>query len=260
VPGNGISKVAKRYINNKEFFKALESMYISDLIHEVRITVKMKDTMNLLTFRELSEGEQQLLTVLGLLKFTKESESLFLLDEPDTHLNPAWKLEYLSLIENVVGIFDKSHIIICTHDPLIIGGLLRSQVQIFEKEKNGQIVARPPEIDPKGMGVSALLTSELFGLKTTLDLDTQTKVDRKRGLSLKPVLTPEENKELIDLADELGSLDFTRTIRDPLYDKFVRAMMSRKEFQKPILTPTERREQEKMAREIIDEILAEETK
>ena len=27
--------------------------------------------------------------VLGLLRFTKEDEALFLLDEPDTHLNPA---------------------------------------------------------------------------------------------------------------------------------------------------------------------------
>jgi len=35
-----------------------------------------------------SEGEQQLLLVLGLLKFTAEEEALFLLDEPDTHLNP----------------------------------------------------------------------------------------------------------------------------------------------------------------------------
>ena len=229
VNGQDINNVANKYKTNKEFFKALESTYISELIHEVRITVKMKNSGNPLTFRELSEGEQQLLTVLGLLKFTKESESLFLLDEPDTHLNPAWKLEYLSLIEKVVGNLENSHIIICTHDPLIIGGLLKSQVQIFEKTKKGKMIAHPPEIDPKGMGVAALLTSELFGLKTTLDLDTQEKVDRKRELSLKSHRTPQEEEELADLAAELGSLDFTRTIRDPLYDKFIRAIMSRKE-------------------------------
>lgn len=260
VPGENISKIANKYKNNKEFFKALESTYISELIYEVRITVRMSDSENYLTFSELSEGEQQLLTVLGLLKFTKENESLFLLDEPDTHLNPAWKLGYLSLIENVVGNFENSHVIICTHDPLIIGGLYRSQVQIFEKENGGKIIAHPPEIDPKGMGVAALLTSELFGLKTTLDLDTQEKVDRKRELSLKSDLTPPEKEEMINLANELGPLDFTRTIRDPLYDKFIRAMMSRKEFQKSILTPKERKEQEKIAKEIINEILAEGTK
>ncbi|WP_309148310.1 AAA family ATPase, partial [Pantoea eucalypti] len=72
----------------KDFFKLLESIYFSNLVHEVRIKVKVKNkngTNETLTFRELSEGEQQLLTVLGLLRFTRDDESLFLLDEPDTH-------------------------------------------------------------------------------------------------------------------------------------------------------------------------------
>jgi len=240
----------------REFFKVLESTYISELIHEVRIKVKIKNTGNLLTFNELSEGEQQLLTVLALLKFTKENESLFLLDEPDTHLNPSWKLAYLSLLDQVVGKQDASHIIISTHDPLLIGGLLRSQVQIFDKDiKRGIITTHPPELDPKGMGVAAVLTSELFGLSTTLDLDTQAKVNRKRELSLKQNRTRDEQEEMIKLSNELGSLDFTRTIRDPLYDKFVRAMTLRDEFKKSILTPEERRKQEKIANEIIDDIL-----
>lgn len=256
-----LRQIARKYGNNREFFKVLESTYISDLVHEVQIKVK-KTNGDLLTFKELSEGEQQLLTVLGLMKFTKEEESLFLLDEPDTHLNPAWKLDYLNLLEDVVGEQKTSHFIICTHDPLLIGGLLRSQVQIFEKDlETGKISTSPPDHDPRGMGVAALLTSDLFGLSTTLDLETQRKLDRKRELYLKSLDTEpreEENEEMRRLADELGTLDFTRTIRDPLYNKFVKAMMSRDEFKKPILTPKERKVQEKIARQIIDEILAEE--
>lgn len=256
-----LRKLAQLYGNNREFFKVLESIYISNLIHEVRIKVRKKEIDDLITFKELSEGEQQILTVLGLLKFTKDEESLFLLDEPDTHLNPAWKLDYLNLLEQVVGEHKTSHVLICTHDPLVIGGLLRSQVQIFEKdEKNRKIIAHPPEHDPRGMGVAALLTSELFGLSTTLDLETQKKLDRKRELYLKSERTPDENEEMRKLADELGSLDFTMTVRDPLYDKFVRAIMLREEFQKPVLTPEERKKQEKIAQEIISEILAEEKK
>ncbi len=88
---------AQQYGNNVDFFKQLESTYISDLIEEVRIKVRKTDG-TVITFNELSEGEQQLLMVLGLLKFTRSKESLFLLDEPDTHLNPAWKFDYLNLI------------------------------------------------------------------------------------------------------------------------------------------------------------------
>jgi len=256
-----LKDLAQLYDTNREFFKVLESTYISDLIHEVRIKVRMKSLSDTITFKELSEGEQQLLTVLGLLKFTQDEESLFLLDEPDTHLNPAWTLKYLNLLKDVVGEQETSQIIICTHDPLLIGGLVRSQVQIFEKDdKTGKISTNPPEHDPRGMGVAALLTSELFGLPTTLDIETQKKLDRKRELylqSLKTELTPEENEEMRVLADELGSLDFTKTIRDPYYEKFVRAIMSREEFKKPLLTTEERKKQELIAKEIIDEILEE---
>jgi predicted ATPase len=72
--------------SDADFFKELESTFMSDLIHETRIRVNVRGMDGSLTFRELSEGEQQLLTVVGLLRFTKENESLFLLDEPDTQL------------------------------------------------------------------------------------------------------------------------------------------------------------------------------
>src|SRR5262249_20831235 len=81
----------RRLVGNQppaEFFRDLESTFVSELIDEVRIRVKLSKNEGSVTFRELSEGEQQLLTVLGLLRFTAGEESLFLLDEPDTHLNP----------------------------------------------------------------------------------------------------------------------------------------------------------------------------
>jgi energy-coupling factor transporter ATP-binding protein EcfA2 len=81
-------QLAAGYKSQAEFFKALESLYISDLIEDVRTRVLVRGGSSSLTFRELSEGEQQLLTVLGLLKFTEGNEGLILLDEPDTHLNP----------------------------------------------------------------------------------------------------------------------------------------------------------------------------
>ncbi|MBT2916817.1 AAA family ATPase, partial [Vibrio anguillarum] len=88
---------------------------------EVRIRVKLKKNDGSVTFRELSEGEQQLLTVLGLLRFTAEEESLFLLDEPDTHLNPKWSVDYIDYLNKFVNSGSKgennSHIVLTTHNP-----------------------------------------------------------------------------------------------------------------------------------------------
>jgi predicted ATPase len=86
------------------FFRYAEGAYIGDLIDELRITVKKRDEHGgKVSFTQLSEGELQMLTVLGLVRITREDHCLFLLDEPDTHLNPIWKLRYFDDIEEVVS-------------------------------------------------------------------------------------------------------------------------------------------------------------
>ena len=58
-----------KYKNKIQLFNALESIYLSDLLYDVKIKVEKSDVKGGLSMDELSEGEKQLLTVLGLLKF-----------------------------------------------------------------------------------------------------------------------------------------------------------------------------------------------
>lgn len=257
---DSLRRLASGYKNNVDFFKTLESTYISDLIHELRIQVKKVGMKESLEFSELSEGEQQLLTVLGLLKFTKEEESLFLLDEPDTHLNPAWKLEYIDLLQKVVGENEHSHVLIVTHDPLLVGGLKKEQVQIFFfKDQERHIAVDIPDEDPIGMGVAGLLTSELFGLPAAVDLKTQAKLDRKRELAVKEKLSTDEKLELEGLDAELAKMGFLSAFRDPLYSKFLKAARQYDQLKKPVFTPGERKEQAELARKIVAELKKDET-
>jgi hypothetical protein len=68
--------------------------------------------------------------VLGLLRFTAESESLFLLDESDTHLNPRWAVDYFNYLRAFAGRDDNdhenSHALLATHNPLAIAELIQS--------------------------------------------------------------------------------------------------------------------------------------
>lgn len=220
-----LRKLASFYKSNTDFFKALESTYISDLIHEVRVRVKKKNVSDFITFRELSEGEQQLLTVLGLLKFTKDDESLILLDEPDTHLNPIWKWKYRHYLKDVVQQKESTQIIINTHDPLVIGSLVKEEVRVFRwNPEKKRIVAEEPDVDPKGLGVSGILKSELFGLRTILDEETQGLLDERNKLLFKDSegnLSKEEEIRLQELFEVLNALGFTRTFKDPLYSEFI---------------------------------------
>ncbi|KAF0201279.1 MAG: hypothetical protein FD170_2887 [Bacteroidetes bacterium] len=255
--------ISSLYTSNTEFFKALESTYISKLISEVRIKVKKKDVDGGIIFKELSEGEQQLLTVLGLLKFTKDEDSLILLDEPDTHLNPVWKWKYLEYLESVVNRPESTQIIINTHDPLVIGNLRKEEVRVFKNE-NGKIIVEEPDVDPRGLGVEGILTSELFGLPTIIDSFTNSKFERRNELLLKQQqkeLTDKDKQELNDLFNELDELGISKTFRDPMYQKFIVAFKEKNKIPtKDSYSKDELEEQNKLAFEILKEIEKEESK
>src|SRR5690554_47924 len=264
-----LEKIAKKYGNNAEFFKRLESTYISDLILEVRVKVKKRHVDGEITFKELSEGEQQLLTVLGLLRFTKEEESLILLDEPDTHLNPLWKWKYMNLLEDVVQKPETSQIIMTTHDPLVIGGLTKEEIRIFytEKAKDEEdkeimlVKTMVPDFDPKGLGVAGILTSEFFKLPSTLDERTLEVLDRRNELISKQdkkKLNDAEKYELNQIFQYLNSLGINTTDRDPLYQKFIVAISHRDEFKKEEYSPQDLKKQNDIALQILEELLNEE--
>lgn len=248
----------KMYTDKIPLFNALNSIEISDLLFDVRIKVAKENISGELSMSELSEGEKQLLTVLGMLKFTKDEESLILLDEPDTHLNPMWKWKFLEYLNKVVKRPETTQIIFCTHDPLVIGGLLKEQVRIFQKDKNGKIYIEEPDIDPKGLGVEGILTSELFGLPTTLDEETQSDLNKRNELLLKQhqgSINDLEQAELGSLYTKLDELGFSKTFRDPLYQKFIIAYKERlKDIPIQSYTKEELNAQNKMALDILEEL------
>lgn len=207
-----LQSLAKEYGKDPgALFQALDTMRLSEFIDEgsFRVKVRVKGSNDSIHTRQLSEGEQQLLTVLGLMRFTRDAESLYFLDEPDTHLNPAWGVNYLKHLRTIGGIDKDSHTILATHDPLLVSGLLKNEIRILHRNEKGHIVANKPDESPRGRGVAGVLTSPLFGLESQLDpyslrvlkkiyeISSKAKYPRQqmhleRLRKLVPVLTPDE--------------------------------------------------------------------
>lgn len=257
-----------------QFFRDLESTHVSELIEEVRIRVRLKKNDGSVTFRELSEGEQQLLTVLGLLRFTAEEESLFLLDEPDTHLNPRWSVDYISYLKQFIASSTRqeetSHILLTTHNPLAIAELDREQVQILRMHKQDghrQILACYPEMAPRGMGYAAIVMSDMFGITSSLDQPTQELLETQRVFAAKDELLPAEQGELDLINAQLDRLGFRFFHPDDEYSRYLRlrndALMERFKTERPSeiaknVIQMSRAEREDLAKRLIAELLAEE--
>ncbi|WP_067521591.1 AAA family ATPase [Endozoicomonas ascidiicola] len=218
------------------FFRDLESTYVSQLIDEVRIRIRIKNNDGTVTFRELSEGEQQLLTVLGLLRFTAEDESLFLLDEPDTHLNPKWSVDYIDYLNKFITSGTRqessSHIVLTTHNPIALAELKKEQVQILHRDNDSRIIqADKPHYDPQGMGYTGIITSDMFGLPSSLDKRTQRRLETYRALSAIKNRTDFQSLRLQVIQKWLDEDRFTLSQRDDDYQRYLEArseILSRK--------------------------------
>lgn len=133
-----------------------------------------------------------------------------------------------------------------------------ASVHILRRVGNRTVVDTPDE-HPQGMGVTGLLKSELFGLSSTLDIETERRLFRRNELFVLSPRAPEEDAELSRLSAELADLGFsTADFRDPDYALFVRKMAQHRSLRKAVLTPEEQAQKDSIADEIIDQILREE--
>lgn len=94
-------------------------------------------------FDDLSDGEAQLLQVLAASTIFGLGQSLFLFDEPETHLNPSWRTYFHTYLENALNINEEdaedSQIFLSTHSPFMISSLKKENVFFFERNENGLI-------------------------------------------------------------------------------------------------------------------------
>lgn len=212
---------------------------------------------------DLSEGQRQLIKILGMLGVCKSEDTLVLMDEPDAHMNPKWKYDLKQTIDQSLQEAINTQAIIATHDPLVINGVEKEYIRIFMYNRDTIrnynwyfTKAVEPAEDTAGMGIDGILQSEYYGLNSTLDAETKSKLEEKRDLLVKRqegTISPEEREKLHALTEEIEDLTFSRNIpTDDLYDEFVVAM-HKLQRENPIseLTPEQIQERNRKAHEII---------
>ncbi|WP_429216262.1 AAA family ATPase [Aeromonas veronii] len=262
---NYLRRLADEYHDTTTFFKHLESTYIADLLESVEVTVTLKSGHQV-TFEQLSEGERQLLTVLGLIKFTRNNESLFLLDEPDTHLNPRWKLDYFNRIESILNhningtvktAFESCQVLLTTHDPLMLTSLSAEQVRVLSWDAENKVkVSESPAVDPHAMGVEAIIQSDLYGIRTSLDKELQDKIDLRNRLLASLKEGDEIPQSLIDIDDELDRIGLSQAHPNPYFSSFAKTLSRNHRFRKPTFLPEEYEKLQAYTDELLEKILS----
>ncbi len=98
------------------------------------------------------------------------AEGIVLVDEVGTHLHPRWKME---VIDRLRGTFKKMQFIIDRHEPLCLRGIKADEVVVLRRNEENTIDVISDLPDPSSLRVDQLLTSEYFGLNSTMDVQTE---------------------------------------------------------------------------------------
>jgi hypothetical protein len=126
--------------------------------------------------------------------------ALVLMDELDAHMHPAWQR---ILIYKLKEIFPNIQFIVTTHSPLVVGGLPPEQIFKFQRTEQGSIVRAEVSKDDTVGRANQILTSNLFGLEVSLDVETERILNEYKELAKNQSRTPEEEEKYKQLKREI---------------------------------------------------------
>jgi restriction system-associated AAA family ATPase len=119
--------------------------------------------------KALSDGENQFLHTLGLCTLYRDSNVLFLLDEPDTHFNPDWRSKFITLLKDCLpgDASSAGHdMLVTTHAPFLISDSKPEKVLVFKKADGAVTISRP-EYNTFGASINKI-TMKTFDKKETI--------------------------------------------------------------------------------------------
>jgi len=156
---------ARDYDNLSDAIPKFEKEELIFDISNITFTKKNKQKVG---YRQLSDGEHQLLQVIGNLLLMDTDGALFLYDEPETHFNPDWRSKFVQLLSQSIDKTRKQELILTTHSPYIVSDCKKENVFMFSRDSKGKVKpAQQADIKTFGTAVS-ILTDKIFSKEESI--------------------------------------------------------------------------------------------
>lgn len=106
-------------------------------------------------FAKMSAGQKMFLLAGTAICANVESESLFLIDEPELYLHPSLETEYFKMLHNLLKLFE-SFAIIATHSVFIARETPDEKVILLRQAETGETIVTEPAIRTFGGDIDAI--------------------------------------------------------------------------------------------------------
>lgn len=174
--------------------------------HRGQVLVEIKGATA--TLGQLSDGYQSVVAagvdilevIMRLWPRLEDAEGIVLIDEIGSHLHPTWKMRVVTSLRRALP---RMQFIATTHDPLCLRGLGEGEVAVMQRNDAGHIVAVTDLPSPADFRVDQLLTSEFFGLSSTVDPESEQTFDEYYALLALQERTNDQQLRLATLKETL---------------------------------------------------------
>lgn len=163
-----------RDIKTRRFASRLPEPQDEDRVfrfEQVRFLAKVGN--GVVDYVSLSDGEHQLAQILGTMCMASFPNVLFLLDEPESHFNPQWRVKFISRLMDLPTASGKrgetgeaaaqQDCLLTTHSPFVPSDMPRENVLIFKKG-GSTVEVRRPDIETFGTTFDTIL-EECFDVR-----------------------------------------------------------------------------------------------
>lgn len=214
IPGQDIERVAERVDGSKTGAEAVLRVFSADqdidstpmdvfnrlrdwertgLLEDITLTIKRLHCPEaadgepddvIVTYDQLSDGEQMLLGRMGLLFLLRGQDgSLLLLDEPETHFNDVWKREIVDMIDMGLLNSTDANVIVATHTSIALTDAFAAEVTVLDKTE-GHTTARGVTgglfgTDPGEVNMNLFRADSSIGSRSVEILDRMLKTEWK---------------------------------------------------------------------------------
>ncbi len=195
-------------VEERKLFEILNIMLADGLLEDISFSLLKPASENYQSFKVLSEGEQQAITIKGLTELLAGKNTLFLFDEPDTYLHPSWQRQFIGEIEMEVEQYHKiddlrseNSYIIATHSPQLLSNA-KADLNFVKILENGKLIDNTPKF--YGREISSIL----YNLMGVEERNATIKKDLSNLFTLiEDEELEEAEEELTRLTDILGETD-----------------------------------------------------
>lgn len=219
-----ISRVTRerlvRDIKTRHFASRLPEPQDEDRVFRFeQVRFKSDHGKGVVDYVSLSDGEHQLAQILGTMCMASLPNVLFLLDEPESHFNPQWRVKFVSRLmslptangkrEKGGALVARQDCLMTTHSPFVPSDMGRQSVLIFGKSDAG-VQVRRPNIETFGTTFDTIL-EECFDVRPPMSDVPRLEIERlmksrDRGAIKAGIAKLGDSVEKVFLMDHLRQL------------------------------------------------------